>query len=83
MEKLTNVFESLSPQSYLGAAIGSVLLSLALRAANKKEAAYFVGLCAPTILSLWLYMKLVKPSKNSMSSFSAIHSRNPYTPTSS
>lgn len=83
MEELTNVFEEISPQIYLGAIIGSVLLALALRAANKKEAARFVSLWAPILLILGPYTKLLKFSKKGRSSFSAIHSRNPYVPTSS
>jgi hypothetical protein len=63
VEKLTHVFANLTPRTYLGAVLGSILLSLALRAANKKEAANFVGLWAPTILNLGLYMKLLKPAE--------------------
>jgi hypothetical protein len=63
MNGLTNFFENLTPQTYLGAVAGSIALSLALRAADKKEAANFVGLWAPTILNLGLYMKLLKPSE--------------------
>ena len=63
MNRFTTFFENLTPQTYLGAVVGSIALSLGLRAAGKKEAANFVGLWAPTILNLGLYMKLLKPSE--------------------
>jgi hypothetical protein len=63
MNRLTNFFAHLTPQTYLGAVLGSIALSLALREADKKAAASFVGLWAPTILNLGLYMKLLTPAE--------------------
>ena len=66
MKDLLKFFETMSPQTYLTAVIGSIFLSLALRVAGKKEAANFVGLWAPTICNLGLYLKLLQPSKKGM-----------------
>ncbi|MBC7793898.1 MAG: hypothetical protein H7Z43_09325 [Clostridia bacterium] len=57
MEKHTSKVPS---DWFLWAAGGSVLLSLALQATDRKETANFVGHWAPTILILGLYNKLVK-----------------------
>lgn len=62
MKDFMKFFEDMSPQTYLSAVLGSILLSLGLRAAGKKDAANFVGLWAPTICNLGLYMKLLQPS---------------------
>lgn len=64
MDNITQFFEDMQPQTYLYAVLGSILLSLGLWAANKKEAANFVGLWAPTICNLGLYMKLLQPSQS-------------------
>ena len=45
---------------FLGLALGSMALSLALMSAGRREAANFVGQWAPTILIMGLYNKLVK-----------------------
>lgn len=62
MNGILKFFEDMSPQTYLSAVFGSILLSIGLRAAGKKDAANFVGLWAPTICNLGLYMKLLQPS---------------------
>lgn len=46
--------------AFLGLALGSMALSLALMAAGRRNAANFVGQWAPTILIMGLYNKLVK-----------------------
>lgn len=66
MQSILDYFESMSPRTYLAAVLGSIMLSLGLRAAGKKEAANFVGLWAPTICNLGLYVKLLQPSKRSI-----------------
>ena len=45
---------------FLWAAIGSIGVSWALRAADREEDSNFVGQWAPTLLILGLYNKLVK-----------------------
>lgn len=47
----------------LGAAAGSIVLSLVLYAGKKKEDAMFVGLWAPTFLALGLFKDLLKMGK--------------------
>jgi hypothetical protein len=63
MRDILKFFENMSPETYLSAVVGSIFLSLGLRAAGKKDAANFVGLWAPTISNLGLYLKLLQPSK--------------------
>lgn len=46
--------------SWLGAAIGSMVASLALKAAGKNHAALFVGQWAAPFLLIGIYNKLVK-----------------------
>lgn len=46
--------------AFLGLALGSMALSLALMTAGRRNAANFVGQWAPTILILGLYNKMVK-----------------------
>ena len=62
--EVTKVIEHYTSQvpsgTYLSLAVGSIGISLALRALGKKEAATFVGHWVPTILLLGLYNKLVK-----------------------
>jgi hypothetical protein len=50
----------LPSDTFLWAAMGSILGSLALQAAGKREIANFVGQWAPTFLILGLYNKIVK-----------------------
>lgn len=45
---------------FLWAAVGSIGLSLTMRAMNRKEDGNFIGQWAPTLLILGLYNKLVK-----------------------
>jgi hypothetical protein len=60
----TKMIESQTAQlpsvAFLGAAVGSMLLSLVLLTAGRRELANFVGQWAPTILIMGLYNKLVK-----------------------
>ena len=46
--------------AFLGVAVGSMAISLALMMAGRRQAANFVGQWAPTILIMGLYNKLVK-----------------------
>jgi hypothetical protein len=46
--------------AFLGVALGSMALSLALLLTGRRQAANFVGQWAPTILIMGLYNKLVK-----------------------
>jgi hypothetical protein len=50
----------LPSDAFLWAAGGSIVLSLALQAADEKQKALFVGNWAPTFLLLGIYNKLVK-----------------------
>ena len=45
---------------FLWAAVGSIGVSLAMRAMHRKEDSNFIGQWAPTLLLLGLYNKLVK-----------------------
>lgn len=47
----------------LGAALGSIIFSLTLFARKKKDDAMFVGLWAPTFLTLGLFKDLLKLPK--------------------
>ncbi len=62
--EITKVIEHYTSQvpsgAYLSLAVGSIGLSLALRALGQKNASQFVGHWVPTILLLGLYNKLVK-----------------------
>jgi hypothetical protein len=61
MTKLLEQYTSQVPSGlYLGAAIGSMGLSLTLHLLGKKQQALFVGQWAPAILLMGLYNKLVK-----------------------
>jgi hypothetical protein len=50
----------LPSDTFLWAAVGSIVASATLRAFGKGEAAIFVGQWAPTLLILGLYNKMVK-----------------------
>lgn len=50
----------LPSDTFLWAALGSILTSVSLQVAGKKEYANFVGQWAPVFLVLGLYNKLVK-----------------------
>ena len=50
----------LPSDTFLWAAIGSMILSASFQAAGNKNASVFVGQWAPTLLILGLYNKLVK-----------------------
>lgn len=59
---------------YLGAAVGSMILSASLAAMpGKKSMANFVGLWAPTILLLGIYNKIVKQDAKTAAMNGAIH----------
>ena len=59
--KLIEQYTSQFPSGfYLGAAIGSMGLSLTLQLLGKEKQAMFVGQWAPAILLMGLYNKLVK-----------------------
>lgn len=46
-------------EMYINATMASIALSLFLYAIGRKQAAVFVGLWAPTIVNLGLFMKLL------------------------
>jgi hypothetical protein len=51
--------DDIPTEAYLAATGVSILLSLLLYLAGKKQAAQFVGLWAPTIINLGLFTKLM------------------------
>jgi hypothetical protein len=55
--------EDLPDTLYLGAVAGSIVLSLLLFIARRKEMALFVGLWPPTILNLVMLMKQRRPAR--------------------
>lgn len=63
MDELIESIENLPSSVYYGGVVGSILLSIGMYLAGKKQGAIFVGLWAPTILNLGLYNKLLRPSQ--------------------
>ncbi|HTC94087.1 MAG TPA: hypothetical protein VK699_11580 [Terriglobales bacterium] len=63
-DKVTSAIESQTAKvpssAYLGAAIGSMAVSAALKMTGKDEWALFVGQWAPAFLLLGIYNKMVK-----------------------
>ncbi len=57
IEKRTSAIPS---DVFLWAAFGSIAVSLAARLTNRKDLSEFIGLWAPTILTIGVYNKLVK-----------------------
>ncbi len=60
---LMGAIENLPATVYLWATLGSIVGSLLLRLAGKREAANFIGLWPPTIVSLALMNKQLRPSR--------------------
>lgn len=60
---LMGAVENLPATVYLWATLGSIVGSLLLRLAGKREAANFIGLWPPTIVSLALMNKQLRPSR--------------------
>lgn len=60
---IQGALENLPSSVYLYGTLGSIGLSLLLRLAGRKEFANFVGLWPPTILSLAMINKIIRPSK--------------------
>lgn len=60
---LMGAVESLPSSAYLYGSLGAIGLSALLRLAGRKEFANFVGLWPPTILSLAMLNKMLRPSK--------------------
>lgn len=60
------VQEEMPSKVYMAAVAGSILASMGLMMAGRRDAAIFVGLWPPTILNMALYYKLVRPSQESM-----------------
>jgi hypothetical protein len=54
--------EAVPTQVYLGAALGSIVLSALLRLFGKKDAAVFVGQWPPTFILFALAYKILQPS---------------------
>lgn len=63
LQKAWDVMEKAPKQTYYFATLGSILFSLALFLRGKRDAGIFVGLWRPTIISLALVNRLLKPSK--------------------
>ena len=61
---IMGTIENLPASYYLWGSLGSIGLSLLLRLAGRKEFANFVGLWPPTILSLAMLNKLMRPSRD-------------------
>jgi hypothetical protein len=59
VDSAMSVPERVSPRIFFGLSLGSILLSLGLYSAKKKEDAIFVGHWAPTFLALGLFSRLV------------------------
>lgn len=59
VESVMQRAESYSPSIVMGLTLGSIVLSLLLYLRRSRESAIFVGLWAPTILSLGLFYRLV------------------------
>ncbi|MCE5323581.1 hypothetical protein LLG46_09745 [bacterium] len=59
VDSAMSVPERVSPRIFFGLSIGSILLSLGLFTARRKEDAIFVGHWAPTFLALGLFSRLV------------------------
>lgn len=59
MQKLENI----SPSVYFAGMAGSIVLSLFLFLAGKRQWSLFVGLWAPTILNMGLFNKILRPSQ--------------------
>lgn len=59
-KKIETQTAKLPSDTFLWAAGGSILGSLALKAMNREEDANFVGQWVPTLLILGLYNKMVK-----------------------
>jgi hypothetical protein len=57
------VVENAPPQSFVYATLASVVLSLGLYATGRRTAGIFVGLWAPTFISLGLFLKTMRQSR--------------------
>lgn len=62
MDALLEMMETAPTRAYLGAAVGSIVLSALLRVFGKKEAALFVGQWPPMFILFALAYKLLRPS---------------------
>lgn len=58
MEHTLKRAEKIPAETYVAATGASILLAIALYAAGRKQAATFVGLWAPTIINLGLFLRL-------------------------
>ncbi|MHB9038788.1 MAG: hypothetical protein ACYC64_19250 [Armatimonadota bacterium] len=59
VDSAMSVPEKISPRVFFGLTLGSILFSLGLYVAKKKDDAVFVGHWAPTFLALGLFSRLV------------------------
>ncbi|MCE5313965.1 MAG: hypothetical protein ABFD49_12095 [Armatimonadota bacterium] len=59
VDSAMSVPEKISPRVFFGLSLGSIILSLGLFAAKRKDDAVFVGHWAPTFLLLGLFSRLV------------------------
>lgn len=62
-EHSTKAVENVPLSGYWYAAIGSMALSAVLFVIGKRQQSNFVGLWVPSIISLALFYKLLRPSK--------------------
>lgn len=58
-----NVADKVPEQTWYWASLGSILSSMVLFFARKREMSIFVGQWAPTFLLMGLFHKILKPSR--------------------
>lgn len=58
MEHTLERAEEIPAETYVAATGASILMAIALYASGRKQAATFVGLWAPTIINLGLFLRL-------------------------
>ncbi len=61
-DTVLQILETVPTQVYVGAALGSIVISAFLRLLGKKDAATFVGQWPPTFLLLGMATKILRPS---------------------
>lgn len=63
LKGVTEGFESIPTNVYIGGVLGSILISALLFVMGKRTAGIFVGLWPPTILNMAMVYKRLRPSK--------------------
>ena len=78
-DQLTSAIEKVTSQApsslYLGLALGSMAVSVAMHLANKKHEALFVGQWAAPLLLMGIYNKMVKQHGSDAAEGSSDYSR--------